>query len=148
MWILISAVIASVALAQDDGDETRDVTLRCVRSASIDRIRAIDDSTLAVFLRNRRVYLNALPRQCPGLARYGRIAYETSGGRLCSKDRIAVVYDTAGEAAGLPCPLGEFHRADTEAVELLIAAAQNRGSTSAVTAEPVELPPAEDDAQE
>jgi len=120
-------------------------TERCVFVRSINRIRAIDDSTLAFYMNNRRVYINLLPRRCPGLARYDRYAYETSSGRLCKTDRISVIYDTSGRDTGLPCPLGDFQRADREAVDLIFDAARQNAGTSPVTAEPVELPP-EDDA--
>jgi hypothetical protein len=140
----VSCVAAFGALAQDDSDLS-DENLRCIRSISIERTKPINDSTIAFYLRNGDVYINAMPRNCPGLARYQRFAYETRSGRLCSKDRVAVIYDTGGQETGLPCPLGEFQPTDPELVDLMIAAEERGGSASPVTAEPVELPNDDDE---
>lgn len=147
------AIAASGALAQDDADDRAERaaelgldtdTERCIRPGSIRSTRYIDDSTIIFFMGGSNVYINFLPRSCRGLARYKRIAYETSGGRLCRQDRIAVIYDSSGEDIGLPCPLGEFHRIDRESAELMVEAAEQGGAVSPVAAEPVELPPEED----
>jgi hypothetical protein len=145
MWLLILVATSVCIHAQEDEDERYDdTTLRCVRVRTINRIKAIDESTLAFYMSNRDVYINALPRKCSGLLRAGRFAYESSGGRLCNKDRISPIYDMSGQDIGLPCPLGDFRRADAQFVEQMTAARELRGGLPPVTAESVELPPADD----
>lgn len=136
-WAQDDAVARDEPAAEFDRD---DDAVRCIRSTSIRRTRAIDDSTLAFYVGNR-VYINYLPQRCSGLARSGRFAFESSGGRVCRQDRIAVIYDTGGVNQGLPCPLGNFHRADGETVDLMLEAAQRGGASSPVRTESVELPP-------
>lgn len=140
----VLALSAMGAAAQDDGSEF-DETERCIFSSSIRRIEAIDDSTIAFFVGRNRVYVNLLPRRCRDLRRYNRITYETRGGQLCSLDRIAVIYSNVGLDTGIPCSLGVFHREDPETVEIMLEAQEQSGRTSPVRAEPVDLPPLEDE---
>lgn len=154
-WLLVMAAFA--AAAQDGDSEeaasrAEDIdfvgsTEKCIHVRRIRRTKVIDDSTIAFYLRNREVYLNMLPRRCPDLARHERFAYQARGGRLCSVDTINVLvqFGTRLES-GFTCRLGEFYLSDEESVQLMIDAAEQRGRTSPVTAEPVELP--EEEAEE
>lgn len=152
--VSILAIVAFTAAAQDDADDPAEraaeldldgETQNCLNTRSVRRTQVIDDSTIAFFMRNRDVYVNLLPRRCPQLARNDRFAYEARGGRLCKVDTITVLTQFAGRLeGGFTCPLGEFHVTDAESVELMIEAVEQRGRTSPVTAEPVELPPEDD----
>lgn len=153
--ILVLSISALGAFAQDGDDAAAELveeiglggeTERCISSQSIRRIKAIDDSTIAFYMRNRDVYLNFLQWSCNGLRRNNRIAYETRGGRLCSMDRVSVIYDHGGLDTGIPCPLGVFHVTDQEAADLMVEASEMQGRPSPVTVEAVELPPLEEEA--
>lgn len=152
--VFLLATLSVAVCAQEDEDSAAeraaeldfdldDDSVRCIQAVSIRRIRAIDESTVAFYMSGNRVYLNFLPRRCRGMVRNQRFAYETSSGRLCRQDRISVIYDTGARDVGLPCPIGDFHPAEVESVDMMIEATSRGGAVSPVTAETVELPPEE-----
>ncbi len=120
---------------------------RCIRVRSIRRTEVVDDQTIIFFMRNRDIYVNTMPRDCPQLVREDRFAYEARGGNLCDTDFITVLMQFGSRfEPGFTCRLGQFVPANQETVDMIIAAAQDGGATSPVSAEPVDLP--EEDADE
>ena len=139
---------AAGALGQDDEAAFDRTPVDCIIVSNIDQTEAIDDHTIIFEMRGRRVYRNTLPRECPGLERENRIAFETRTSRLCSSDTITVLEDfgfgggvgVGGLRRGFTCRLGEFvpmSPADVEELELL-----KEGGTEqrAVETTSIELP--------
>ena len=56
---------------------------RCVDLRSIDRTDVVDDYNILFYMRNGDVYVNHLPRRCPGLRRERTFSYRTTLSRLC-----------------------------------------------------------------
>ena len=130
--ITVAACLLSLAagvpvIAQDDEDAPFDRTPQdCILSSSIDQTDAVDDQNLLFYMRNRGVYRNTLPRECPGLERNNRFSYKLqSSRRLCSTDMITVLEDSFGgfSSGGVPfrdgftCRLGAFVPLSPEEVE-------------------------------
>ncbi|HMB73022.1 MAG TPA: hypothetical protein VKQ06_05585 [Gammaproteobacteria bacterium] len=156
---LILSLFGLTAAAQDGAqDGAQDATEqaevdsepeRCVRTRSIRRTKVIDDQTIAFFMRNGDVLINSLPNRCPQLAREDRFAYTARAGQLCNTDVITVLLQFAGRLEnGFTCRLSDFVPANEETVEIMITAAEDRGAASPVSAEPVDLPPDESEAEQ
>ena len=120
---------AGGALGQGDEAAFDRTPQDCIVVSSIGQTEAIDDHTIIFEMRGRRVYRNTLPRECPGLERENRIAFETRTSRLCSTDTITVLENfgfggagVGGLRRGFTCRLGKFvpmSPADIEELELL-----------------------------
>lgn len=122
---------AAGALGQDDEAAFDRTPQDCIIVSSIDQTNAIDNHTIIFEMRGRRAYRNTLPRECPGLERENRIAFETRTSRLCSTDMITVLelgfggfggVGLGGFNRGFTCRLGKFvpmSPADIEELKLL-----------------------------
>ncbi len=140
-------VDAGVALAADGDDAGIDRTPKdCLALPRVRSTDVIDDETILFVLRGNSMYLNHLPRKCPGLARQNRFMYQTTSARLCSIDTITVLEQWAARLTpGFTCRLGQFHPITRDEVEDLKAATREEGGKRpAVKTEPVELPPDKD----
>ena len=152
-----AAVCLTAAALGQDADETFDRTpQKCVIVSSIDQTEAVDDQTIIFYMRGRAVYRNQLPRECPGLERENRIAYETRTSRLCSSDTITVLEDAGlggfdrlgGLRRGFTCRLGEFMPMSPADVEELELREEGRGEQRAIETRSIELPDDEAPAEE
>lgn len=100
----------------------------------------VDDRNILFYLRGRDIYRNYLPTPCKGLAREGRLTYESSFRRLCKSERIRVLVDSGfGLQQGRACRLGAFFPVTEEAVEDLLDP-----NTKVPEPEPLELPEPDD----
>lgn len=93
----------------------------CVQTQRIRRTEIVDDSTILFFMTPRdRVFVNRLPRRCPGLRFAGTFSYRATTGRLCNVDIIRVVRDLATRTdVGVGCALGMFRPVTAEEVEII-----------------------------
>jgi hypothetical protein len=142
--LLAPLLVGTAELRAQDGEETIDRTPQtCITTTTIDRTKVIDDRTVLFYMRGKRVYLNYLPRKCPGLEREERFLYRSNGGRLCDIDSLTVLEQWGGRLSpGFTCQLGAFHpMSDEEAAALTRLGEAPR---DVIEAEPVELPPSED----
>jgi len=97
-------------------------TENCIINAQITGTDIIDDNTIVFFLTGKRIYINRLPRRCPGLKAYGGFAYEPTGTRLCDVDTIRVLSATGLLSnIGPFCALGKFTRMDEQSLAELKA---------------------------
>jgi hypothetical protein len=144
-----AAMLSTGGALGQDGDETFDRTpQRCIIVSSIDQTEAVDDQTIIFHMRGRAVFRNQLPRECPGLERENRIAYETRTSRLCSSDTITVLEDAGvggfdrlgGLRRGFTCRLGEFMPMSPADVEELELRQEGRGEQRAIETQSIELP--------
>jgi hypothetical protein len=79
----------------------------CIQLRDIRETRVRDDQTIDFYMRNRQVYRNTLPYQCPQLGFEERFSYTTPTGQLCSTDTITVLQSPA-PIRGATCGLGQF----------------------------------------
>lgn len=122
--ICCCVVIALLALPApaDDAPGADEVpgTRDCVGIARIDHTEIIDDQTILFYMRGNEVYLNRLPRKCPGLRPNETLSYETSQAQLCNVDLITVLRRFGGSfSRGAACGLGRFEPIEPEAIAAL-----------------------------
>lgn len=113
---LSAAEEESAASAKPEGAEN------CVSLQSIKKTRIVDDQTIIFYMRGGDIFVNSLPRRCPGLKRAGSYSYATSLSRLCNTDIIRVL-ETFGSAFPRPaaaCGLGFFSPSTKEAIDLML----------------------------
>lgn len=90
-----------------------DNAIRCVDLKSIDHTHIVEDGFILFYMRNKKIYLNALPNTCPGLKNADTFMYRLSIHRLCDVDIITVLYRMAGGFyPGPSCGLGLFYPVD------------------------------------
>lgn len=111
-----AATLTAVAVASNEQDEQlQDDSERCVSLARIDRTYVLNDSNILFYLRGRKVYINKLPRKCPGLRRADSFMYKTSSSQLCSFDIVTALDNIGfGFSRGASCGLGKFYPIDVE----------------------------------
>jgi len=81
----------------------------CVSIRRIDRTEILDDRTIVFHMLGKDIYLNKLPRRCPGLRSAGTYSYKNQTGRLCDVDLITVLNQFGGGfSRGASCGLGDF----------------------------------------
>lgn len=82
---------------------------QCVSIRRIDRTEIIDDRNIVFHMQGKDIYLNKLPRRCPGLRISDSFSYRNTTGQLCNVDLISVLDNFGGELRrGPSCGLGEF----------------------------------------
>jgi hypothetical protein len=108
--VVLLPVMAVQSVAAEEDVATEDDTYkRCINSGSIRSTSVENDRSIVFHMRGRKIYLNALPASCPGLAREGRFSYTTYGSRLCRSDLIRVIdHSGFGLLQGRACRLGGF----------------------------------------
>ena len=110
--------LAAATANPDDAD-------RCVDLNRIDRTDIIDDSFIVFYMRNKKIYLNVLPRSCPGLKSADTFMYRLSIFRLCDLDVITVLNRMGGGFyPGPTCGLGLFYPIDKETAKQITKRSQ------------------------
>ena len=113
---------------------------RCLARARYRRVDIIGDMALAFHGRGKDVWLNVLPRRCPGLRENMVLTMELSGLRVCARDRFRAMSSGYSNVATSICTLGMFERMTTERLDAMrdaLVAHQNT-QTVARTARAVE----------
>lgn len=112
----MAATFSTVAVSSNErDDQLQDNSERCVSLVRIDRTFVLNDSNILFYLRGRKVYINKLPRRCPGLRRADSFMYKTSLSQLCSFDVITALDSIGfGFTRGASCGLGKFYPIDLE----------------------------------
>ncbi|NND66636.1 MAG: hypothetical protein HKN19_03520 [Halioglobus sp.] len=107
--IILCLPLALPAVAeQAPADAAEAKSKRCLSMSRISDAQVIDDQTIAFHMTGRDIYLNELPRRCPGM-HFGRaIGYRTHAGQLCNLDTITVIDSFSGVHRGPTCGLGHF----------------------------------------
>jgi len=77
----------------------------CINPTEITKQSILSDQEIRFELRNGEVWLNTLPRACPGLKFQQGFSWEVRGTLVCSNQEMIRVKDE-----GTPCMLGEFAR--------------------------------------
>ena len=113
---VLAVTLSMASFADDENDEQlEDDSKRCISLARIDRTHVLDDYSILFYLRGRKVYINKLPRKCPGLRRADSFMYKTSLSQLCDLDIITALDNIGfGFSRGASCGLGKFYPIDKD----------------------------------
>jgi hypothetical protein len=108
--VLVFTAGAPPTFAQRKSDPPDDGPQRCISLLNLDRTDVVDNRTILFHMRNGRIYLNHLSRECPGLEREQRFMYSPTSTQLCEVDAVTVIEKWGfGFTRGFTCSLGEFH---------------------------------------
>jgi hypothetical protein len=139
-----AAIGAHTALAQE-GSKAESTPERCISLLSLERTDVVDDRTIIFHMRNGRMYLNHLSRECPGLAREKRFMYSPTSTKLCEVDAVTVIEEWGfGFTRGFTCSLGPFQPISQSEYESLLTPVETEELTQAPS-EPAESAPTADD---
>lgn len=120
--IILCLPLALPAVAEKaPTEDTQSRSERCISISRISDTEVIDEQTIAFHMLGRDIYLNKLPRRCPGM-NFGRaIGYRTHAGQLCNLDTITVIDSFGGVQRGPTCGLGHFTLISEDALKALKA---------------------------
>lgn len=120
LLLIPSFILAAEKNLLKDAIANPDNAERCVHLNSIDHTDIVDDSFIVFYMRNRKIYLNALPYSCHGLKSADTFMYRVPIMRLCNVDIITVLERVGGEFyPGVSCGLGLFFPIDKETAKTL-----------------------------
>lgn len=118
--LLSSAVMADEPVPNDNLKLATGEPERCLGITRIRDTSILDERNILFYTSGKRVYLNDLPRPCPGLRRHDTLKYSTSLHELCSVDMFTVLHDTgSGFMPGVSCGFGQFYPISQEDAEKL-----------------------------
>lgn len=108
--ILLAGVLSACTSADTSAAAPASVTRAsiqdsCINPTQITKQTILSDQEIRFELRNGEVWLNTLPRTCPGLKFQQGFSWEVRGTLVCSNQEMIRVKDE-----GTPCMLGEFAR--------------------------------------
>lgn len=118
----------------------------CISMGTTGKTLALDDDTVLFYPPTGRIFINRLPRQCPGLrSSGGSFQHTTARGSLfisemCRGDTVTLI---KGNHAGFTCRLGPF-RELTKAQAAALFRDRTQPDDGTVTVSPAQLPPDED----
>jgi hypothetical protein len=159
---VVLALLLTAGSSAQDGAEEDDgggvgIAQACLDHPTLRRTRIINDRNIAFFMRNGKIYLNQLPRQCPSLRRTSLVNYAIENRSVCEGSLFQVMWEasTGNFVPSFVCRLGPFVPVTAEQLEdLEILTTQERresrrrDTSEAVTTEEVELSPAEPAAEQ
>lgn len=106
--LLCVALTSEIARAEETEGADLEVK-KCVNLSRIRRTEIIDDSNIVFYMHGGAMYVNQLPRRCPGLKMAGSYSYRTSVSQICDVDVITVRrHFGPGVFRGPSCGLGSF----------------------------------------
>ena len=122
LWLL-AMLLPSGALLADELPVKPEGAENCVSLSRIDHTRIVDDRTILFYMKGSDIYVNRLPRRCPGLKRADSYLYKTSLTQLCNVDTITVLqrFGGPGFTPGPSCGLGFYEPITAEGVEAMLA---------------------------
>lgn len=95
----------SAAITAEAPASSASIENSCINPTQISKQTIVSDQEIRFELRNGEVWVNRLPRACPGLKFQQGFSWEVRGTRVCSNQESIRVKDD-----GTPCMLGEFAR--------------------------------------
>jgi hypothetical protein len=97
----------------------------CLQLRAIDRTEVVDTRNILFYLKNDRVYQNALPHVCGMLSANRPFLYRVTTQQICDLDTITVLEQWSfGFTPTETCMLGKFKLVDDGEIETLKAAAE------------------------
>jgi hypothetical protein len=104
----LNATLLAAALAVSAGCTSTASTSQadsCINPTHIAKQEIVSNEEIRFTLNDGEVWVNTLPRSCPGLRSQGGFTWEVTGTQVCSnQQRITVLNE------GTPCQLGTFMR--------------------------------------
>jgi hypothetical protein len=150
--------VLSTTITAQEPDEVRDAddapreAQVCLDHPRIRRTRVLDERNIVFITRDKAIFNNQLPRECPSLNRSSLVSYPIENRRVCAGGSFQVLWQT-GPNNYIPsfvCTLGYFVPISEGELEDLAAATaegrdrrMRRSRQEAVTTERVELPAAD-----
>ena len=134
--ILLACLLSLSAGRPSVADDVKsENSQKCISTRTLKSTRIVDDRNILFFRPGKTVYLNILPKACPGLSKYGLFTYGGMAGNVCARDTIRVIDNNNG-SPGRACLLGYFHKMNKDDLPGLFESRQR----------PIELiaPPAAD----
>ncbi|HEU4619896.1 MAG TPA: hypothetical protein VFV10_17790 [Gammaproteobacteria bacterium] len=130
---LAKDAVTENAAAQDrDASPAPDAPRRCISLPRLEKTDVVDDRTIVFHMRDGRIYMNHLSRDCPGLEREKRFMYSPTSSQLCEIDGVTVIEKWAfGFTRGFTCSLGEFHPLTSAEFDALMRPVQAADSGAA-----------------
>jgi len=151
---IVLAVLAwhSPASAQEEEEEAKLDTRRCIPTRLVRRVRVLDDRNVLIYMGPNRIFHNVLEKNCPGLRRVGSFSYTSNSGRLCEGDGIAATAGAFGNVQPTPgCTLGVHTRISRERADAMREFVERGPVIEAAPVPPPEPSPlggADEDAEE
>ena len=115
--------IGNVASASTSNDQSADdKAQRCLDLSRIRDTEIIDGKRVLFKTVGKEMYLNELPRACPGLRPNEPYLVRTTIDRLCNLDTITILYHAGfGFTPGASCGLGMFQPVTQAQVDMVKA---------------------------
>jgi hypothetical protein len=132
-------------------EETAERTQSCLPLANIRRTQILNDAAIVFATRDRKLYLNELARQCPGLRRNSQVSYTSEQRQLCAgasfqvllrvgvgSNSESITIPGSNEHISLPspafvpgpvCTLGGFKPVTREEVDAIVEASKAQRSS-------------------
>ena len=106
---------------------------RCLATARYRRIEIVGNMALAFHGRGEDVWLNVLPRRCPGLRKDMVLAIERNSLRTCARDRFRGMSRGSLDLSTSVCSLGSFEHMTRERLDVMRDALVALQNTKTVT---------------
>jgi hypothetical protein len=103
--LLSACTSADTSAAGPAGAAQASIEDSCINPTEITKQKVLSDQEIQFELRNGEVWINHLPRVCPGLKFQQGFSWEIRGTLACSNQEMIRVKEE-----GTPCMLGEFKR--------------------------------------
>jgi hypothetical protein len=103
--LLSACTSADTSVASPAATTQASIEDSCINPTEIAKQKVLSDQEIQFELRNGEVWINHLPRVCPGLKFQQGFSWEVRGTLVCSNQEMIRVKEE-----GTPCMLGEFRR--------------------------------------
>ena len=104
--IALAGGLASCSTPTDAGGAaSASIANSCINPTRIKEQKILSDREIQFTLNDGEVWLNTLPRACPGLKFQGGFTWDVRGMQVCSNQQTIYVRED-----GTPCQLGAFAR--------------------------------------
>jgi hypothetical protein len=92
----------------------------CLRLMAIDDSRILDSQHMLFTTKDKRLYINTFPVECPGMRPGDTYTFRTSLNRLCNQDVITILRPGGHYfIAGVSCGIGMFEEVTQQQVDAL-----------------------------
>lgn len=102
---MAAALCACAANTPAAPAQTASIANSCINPTQISEQKIVSDTQIQFTLNNREVWVNTLPRACPGLKFQQAFSWDVRGTLVCSNQQTIRVKDE-----GTLCQLGAFTR--------------------------------------
>ncbi len=122
--VAIALMMASGAAGAEEpqapGPDAQQGAEYCLSLIRIDDSKILDSQHMLFTMTDKSMFLNTLPRNCPGMSPGDAYSFRTSLNRLCNQDIITILHPGGHYMMpGVSCGLGMFERVTPEQVDAL-----------------------------